>query len=398
MAETTELHIPVTPRIDGPESASPQSPSETETPAERPRTARELAMDNIVANRMKQVANELGYADTLAQDERQRRETQIGDELQRNVEAAQDRAQRMLSEERERSDIEAQEAARESGQPIPQRPIPQAPVLHTVRANGQDLSLTHDELVALAQQGLGANAKFQQAAQLRQQAEQVLQQHQVSTNPVGQAPFASVSPAVPPAQAAPQVPSTQIPALDEVQAREYAKRLLYGSEDDSTQAIAELANRLVQAARPPVIDQQALVNAAVEQSMARTAYQHTLQAIGQEFPQLFADNGLSVLAGQRAQELRAQYAQAGVAAQPYDIMRQACAEVQERYVSPTHRTRPAAAQAALNVEIDKLQRKRAAPQPPVAANRTARLPAEPPAPTSSQVVAWMQSKRTGTRR
>lgn len=394
MADTTTLEIPVTPRIDTPEHAKPEVDADTPA-AERPRTAREMAMDNIVANRMKQVANELGYADTLAQDERQRRETQIGDELQRNVEAAQDRAQRMLSEERERSDSEAAEAARESGQPIPQRPVPQAPVLHTVRANGQDLSLTHDELVALAQQGLGANAKFQQAAQLRQQAEQLLQQHQT---PAAPAPFASAPPAVPPAQAAPQATSTQIPALDEVQAREYAKRLLYGSEDDSTQAIAELANRLVQAARPPVIDQQALVNAAVEQSMARTAYQHTLQAIGQEFPQLFADNGLSVLAGQRAQELRAQYAQAGVAAQPYDIMRQACAEVQERYVSPTHRTRPAAAQAALNVEIDKLQRKRAAPQPPVAANRTAHLPAEPPAPTSSQVVAWMQSKRTGTRR
>ena len=122
-----------------------------------------------------------------------------------------------------------------------------------------------------------------------------------------------------------------------------------------------------------------------------------MNTLGQKFPEVFADDGLAALAGQRAQQLIGAYSQAGVAKPLFEIWSEACQTTKDRYHKGGEAPAPVPTQSSIKQPLaaapDKLARKRAAPQQPVAANRTLAPPPEAPRANGSDVVNRIRVSR-----
>ena len=364
--ETTDLHVHQGMHIH----ADSQEPANN---LEEKLTANDIARQNIFARRNEQMQKELDLGKIMEEEAKAR---EPAPEAPAAPEAA--------------SEPSATEPPAASAPAPTEAPAP--PAQRVIKVDGKEIPVNEDELLRLAQLGFASNQRFQEAAALRQEAYELSQRTQ--QNPV------TPQVAVPP-QASPSPTSTQI--LDEKEAQEIARRLQYGSQDDTAKAIIDLgttiAQRVAGRTQGPTPDQivAVAVQEATRQAQANIQFESNLAAVGNEYPEIFKDRGLSIVAADAVGNLRSYYANQGVAKPEIVLYREACNYVRNRYPSaspapspaPQEPSHPAAASAP-----DKLERKRAAPQLPVAANARGTLePSGPRAPTPSEIVNQMRKSR-----
>lgn len=360
--ETTEIEIPQTLHIE-------HTPEEPPPAPERPLTPRETMMKQIAANMEVVRAKELGLAETYADEAREAAGLPPVPKPPAEVQSTE-----------QPPEGDAAPPAVRSPAAVPAPPVAvQPPVGQKVKlkVNGIDIDVSQEDALRLAQKGLAADMRFQEAAQMRQQAPQSQPQSH---------------------EAAPAV-STQ-PKLDDTKLKELHRRIQYGSDDEGQAAIRELGTILVSQAQEgrqqqPTPDQIAIY--AAQQAKYALDYQAALNTLGQKFPEVFADDGLAALAGQRAQQLIGAYSQAGVAKPLFEIWSEACQTTKDRYHKGGEAPAPVPTQSSIKQPLaaapDKLARKRAAPQQPVAANRTLAPPPEAPRANGSDVVNRIRVSR-----
>lgn len=363
MAETTNLEVPEHMRLDAPPAEEVETPPAEGDKAPDPRAD---IMARIVEKRQAQVAKELEQTEPEAQEA-----------------APEPSPSEPETPPAPAAGTEAQAQSPESAS-APAQKIP-------LIVDGNRLEVTPDELVQLAQKGLSANQRWEEAARMRREAQELLSR-----------------PPTPQAQPVQQQPATD-EIVPETLARDVARRLNYGSEDEQIKAIRDLVADVQSKTqgRAQGLNPTDLVNTAVTNALAAVDFRSTLAALGQEFPKVFEDTDLSETAGRRVfkakqeQSLRMQQGLPVEMKSDYELMRDACKFVQDRYILPpgtpqaraNGQTQPAQAAPKVDQMTDRVERKRAAPKPPAAANRVASGPPERPEPTPKDVVAWMRQKR-----
>lgn len=294
-----------------------------------------------------------------------------------------------------------QPAAQQQPQGLPEQ-VP-------VNIGGQVVSIPRDDFLRLAQTGLQAQNVYNEAAQMREQAQRMIgagqqapQQHQPA----------------PQAQQAPQPHQRQSAGIEDGVARDIARRMNYGTEEEQARAISDIGAIIQQSvaqAAPanPQLNPQELVNRVAGQVM-NTMQQHTnLTAISQEFKEIFEHSELSYAAGYQANMIAQNDARMGRQRPQMEIFREALTGIRDKYLkpgvagqqapnSPQSSAAPAAAntstpaQAASPVAQQmshRIERKRAAPQPPVAANVRSKGEPEKKFPSNSEIVSSMRKAR-----
>lgn len=243
-----------------------------------------------------------------------------------------------------------------------------------ITVNGQIVEYTLDELKQQAQLGVGARQKFDEAAQLRQQAALDRQQAQ-------QLMFASQQNFQPQAgnnqQAQPQI--TDIP---ETELRDIAKRLNYGSEDEQVKALKEAGILFSKAAvQPNQLTPDALVNIATQNALNVITANQEQEILKNEFKDIVSDPAIAYATDFIAKQLGDKYAALGQQKTRLEILREAGNTAKERYLKPlasTGQTNSSAQPSPTVVDMtNKIERKRAAPQPPTSANKVASDESQP---------------------
>lgn len=224
---------------------------------------------------------------------------------------------------------------------------------------GQQRKLTKDELIREAQKGLAASQIFHEGHRMREEALQIAQ---------------AVKQNLQPAQVAKENPPQATQILDDSQAREIAKRINYGSEEDQVKALQDLGASIEARVRgqsnslPP----EQLVNYATQHTMAAIKAETEQETLKAEFGDILKDQALSSAADVIANQLAQKYHAEGISKSRLELFREAGNTTRERYLKPAEAT-PVQAPAApiIAVNNDKLERKRAAPKHPAAANKVA---------------------------
>lgn len=195
-------------------------------------------------------------------------------------------------------------------------------------------------------------------------------------------------------QPEPQPQATHPASFDSEKARNLVKALNYGDEETALRAIQDFT----QAVAPAGPDPAAIRQQAVQEALAQIRLETNLQAVGGEYPQIFADRVLSHTAALELQQIRSDPRSAQF--DDLTLMREACRRVTARFNPPASASQPVAAvstqpasQAAPAVSA-RLERKRAAPSAPTVADR--RLGADddaPAVPTNRDVVNQIRKAR-----
>lgn len=274
----------------------------------------------------------------------------------------------------------------------PQQPA--APQLITVNVGGQNLQVTQEQLVHLAQIGMIANqtvAEFQQAQQ--------------------QPNFYQQQPA------APQQPQQrQAPTVDRERVRETVKRIQYGTEESAAEAMADLIGSVVATAAPATPSQQvdpaAIQRAATQEALRMIQLQRDTEVIKKEYPDIMSNSELSDLAARQVVRLRDQLTRLGRTASDLEIYREAGNRVLDLMGRPRPAGTPAeqpamarsddqtASQASRSVVVRPRTtvdaRKREAPRSTSQVlDRRSESP-QPRIPTHSDIVAVMRKERGQT--
>lgn len=259
--------------------------------------------------------------------------------------------------------------------------------------NGQRMEVTDDDLIRMAQMGMSAQQRFQEAARLRDEAIAIRNQPQQIQQPQQTATVH--------AQPAPNQQASTV--LSDDDARDIARRINYGTEDEQAQAIRDLGVKMASGIgqAQPSFNPQQIAHDASRQALAEINFQTNLQTISTEFNDVFEDRILSLGAADRVNALRNFYASQGVQVPDMQLYREACNFVRQTYLqrnddpATTATNKANSVQAASNVipMNDRIERKRAAPQPPAAASKVAQAAAAPAAPTASSIVAQMRKSR-----
>ena len=328
--------VPVEPNLIEPGPAvSPEVHAQ-----ESSRNPREEMMAKIAARAEEQRNNELALAEVYAADARER--AGLDDHTHEEPAASEPAPVRVAA---------------------PSDPVADKPTLRTVTLNnGQTFNVTDEQYAQLAH--MGAMAAAQQAP---------VPVHQ----PVYQPP-------------APE----RRPTISAEEAKELARRISYGSDDDGAQAIQQLIERVTVPAQQ--IDPAALVNEATQRIRSQMTLEQNLARINDEFPEVFGNHTLARLAAIELHDIRTRDAALGVRRDDLDSYREACNTVRNALApkqSQSEGPKPTAAVQAAP-QPDRLERKRAAPRQPTAATRTASMASEAPRfKTGSEIVDQMRRAR-----
>lgn len=388
---TTELHIQSGMHIDSPDGVIARSPvnEDTQIAADNAANApeqhdpRQSIMDAIVANRAKTFEKELEYAASHQDD----------DAL---ALAADDAVATAVPAQKPAKPVGEQSATETTVTPenltVGDEPAPKK----TIVVNGHSLEFSDDELVKLAQRGLSADQRYQEAAAMQRQYQHALamaqgmqQQHQQTTQQ---------------ASAGQTAPQGQQSLVDDAVAGELARRITFGTEEDQKKAVSDIINVAARAAgrTQQVLPADQLVNVATQNALSTLRFEQNMETIGREFPDIFKDEDMTILAARQVNKLRYKYEALGTPKSDIDIYREAGGMVRDRYLkgegpaptqtspstpSPVQSAQPAASLSA------KVERKRAAPQPPAAASKIASEAAPASTLTGSQIVAQMRKSR-----
>ena len=256
-----------------------------------------------------------------------------------------------------------------------QAQLPPAPY-KVLKVDGREVPIASEEdLIRLAQQGMSSQQRFQEAARMRQEAQQLQQQ-----------PLAQLQQ---PQQQAPQQQAQLPSGIDPDLARSIAHRISYGNEEEQASAIQELAQRVApqQPSYSPEQIAQYSAQLAMHQMQANQEFQNKLVTIGNEFPDIFQDRQLSILAGDTLNQIRERDTQLQVQRSDLEQYREACSLVQTKFVAPTK-----AVVEPVVVPATKLAAKAAAPQIVRSAGRTVSSTTQKEV-TSSDIVEQMRKQR-----
>ena len=311
---------------------------------------RKAIMDKIYANRNEQYARELEYAG------------QIGYGATMETEKP--------------SEPEPEPQPEPKPEPVEDKPEPKIqptePVAKkTVTINGQQYELTQEEIEQLAQRALYAESQQRQ--------------HQQPVQP----------------QVQNQPPQAQPAKPDPVSLKEIARKITYGSEEESANALAEFANLTVSLAKQNVPAPDQIVQAATQQALAQVQFQKNLEAISSEYADVFESRAKTLVAADKVGSLRQKYMSLGLPKSDLELYREACRETRTEF-SPvtetarnTDKNQPAAQQAVTtaNVSHTRVERKRAAPSTVQAVGKIQAMQQQSSYPTGSSVVAAMRKAR-----
>jgi hypothetical protein len=269
------------------------------------------------------------------------------------------------------------ESARVHVEPPPPAPVaPPAvvapPMVRTIRGmDGNFYQVTQEQADSLAALGMMANVALHQTPQ---------SQHQPAPEPV------------------PEIR----PIVDPDTIREAVKKIQYGGEDDAAQALTDLLIGTVtraQAALPkaPVIDQDAIVSRAVQESRAQSQLVADQQIIRQEYGDIFENPQRTLLAKWNVDALRQRDMAMGIRRPDLDIYREAGEMVRQAMGAPAAQMEaPPDARGQAPTRADRsdiIERKRLAPRPTSTVDMRAPAPAQPRAPSGSEIVARMRAAR-----
>lgn len=294
---------------------------------------RDAIMKKIYEGRADQFKNELEYASQMSAGAT-------------NVPGSDDPAQQPDAVETKPEPAQPKpEQAQKSPQPQPVQPQARKPYI----INGQQVELTDQELAQLASRSM-------------QQTSQVIQQYQ--RQPQQQPQYQQ------PQQQPVQQPQNELLAPDRL--REIVRKITYGSEDESVNALRDFADRTaqtVQRAQGPTPEQIAAY--AAQTALAQVSFQTNLNTIASEFPDVFERRSATLVAADNVNSLRNRYQLLGTMKQDLELYREACqlarAEFgnQQGQQQQSQTSQPAAVQTSQQ----RTERKRAAPQPPAAVAR-----------------------------
>lgn len=343
----TEIEVPVTMHIE-PET---EPKKEVETPVENDELPdpRKDAMAEIYANRNKQIEKEL--------------------ETAKEISAASEPEPSEKEEEEQKPEPEAPATAPvepvKPDEPVAPAAEPEQPQAkkYTLAVNGRQVEMDEKEVITAAQKVLSAGELFENAARMRKEAEMLAQQ---APNPN--------------AQRQPVQPHESLALVDDAKADEIIKKINYGSDLEQREAIRDLsatiADGLRRANNGPTTDQ--VIQIATQNALAQIAHQNNLAIIANEYKDIFASRPLTIAAADTVGQLRTEYAAKGIQKSDLELYRESCEQISKflpkKEVVPET---PAAATVAPSTPVqaatstEKLERKRAAPQPPAAASKVA---------------------------
>lgn len=237
---------------------------------------------------------------------------------------------------------------------------------------GQQKELTKDELIKEAQKGMAATQIFQEGHRLKEEAIRTKEEALQIANAVKQ----NLQPVKAEQPITPQV-------VDKDKIKDIAKRINYGSEAEQEQGFLELLDAAeakvrgqVQQALPP----EQLINVATQQAIAAMKAEQEQEILKKEFPDILADYPISMATDMIVNQLADKYKHEGRAISRLDLFREAGTLAREKYLKPVSepvKEVPPVQAAKIDISNDKIERKRAAPKHPVAANKIATEP--PPA-------------------
>lgn len=224
-----------------------------------------------------------------------------------------------------------------------------------------------ERLKQSAQKGEAATQIFQEGHRMRDEALQIANAVKQNLQPQ---PAAKENP-----------PQATQPVIDKDKAREVAKRINYGSEEDQVNAIVELSAEIASKVRGQVtaLPPEQIAQFATQQAIATIRAEQEQETLKREFADILADKPISSAADVIANELAENYRQQGIVKSRLDLFREAGTIARDKYLKPKVEAAPVQNQPpatpTIVVSNDRLERKRAAPKPPAAANKVA---AEPP--------------------
>lgn len=280
----TEFEVPATGQL-------PHEPEIEQ--GERPLSAREQMMADIVAKRTRALEAEMEQNEVLTQDAR---------------DAGFAHPDEMDEPAADPEPAPRQRAARsDAQQPEPQQLAIQQPQLFTVPINGQNFQVTQEQLIQLAQTGMIANETINQ-----------FRQQQNAPPPVYTPPV------------------ERQPEFDETRIREAVKRLQYGTEDDAFTGMRDLISHAVQnAPRGPQINPDAIINRAVNEAMAKQQLARDTDTIRQEFPEIFSNPIRADAAARQVASLRQELQMMGRQASDLEVYREAGNRVRQAFGTVT---------------------------------------------------------------
>lgn len=256
---------------------------------------------------------------------------------------------------------------------------------------GQPMELTETEMLTLAQKGVGAEQKFREAASMRKQAQEMMFGSQNNSQALQQQPNV---------QANNQPQQAQLAHISDEKLSDIARKLDYGTEEDRKSAIREailLGQQATGRTEGPTPDQ--LISAAAQQAYQAMQLQNENTLLTTEFKDIVSDPPIAHATDLIATQLAQNYASIGVPKQRLDILREAGSIARERYLRPVQTQNPPVQNNSvtpLTTVIpmsEKLEKKRAAPQPPSAASTVATMSQKEQVVAPSAVVAAMRQAR-----
>lgn len=372
--EKTELEVPVTMHIES-TPAAPE-PDKKEAEEDKPADPRAEALSSIYENRNKVLEKELDLHDAIIGKEKEEKSEEETSSTQKEEDKPADQTEKK---------VDPQASAAQEGAKAPDQAQ-----RHQLIVNGQAIELTQEELMRAASMGMASHQRFEEAARLRREAEVIANQNRQPVQPAQthSAPAGNAPP----------------PVLTDEEAKSFAQRLNYGSDEDQANAIRDVvtlaATRLGQQPNT-ALNPDELVGQATTRALAIIDHQTALQTVGSEYGEVFQDKYLSNMAGNIAAELRMKYVNLGTPKSNLDIYRESLGYVRDTYIKPASAPQDDPAKNTSSVQAaspaanssPRLERKRAAPQPPAAANKVAAEEPVNQAPTGSQIVAQMRKSR-----
>ena len=265
----------------------------------------------------------------------------------------------------------------EKAETIQATPTAGAPQKYPVNVNGQMVEFTAEELARFAQQ------QTLDAAAARQAAQSMMFGAQFQNPPQNSQPNPAVDSQPRPS---PVIPTEEL--------RDIAKRLDFGSEEERIEALYQAGKLFAKMAGPGnVPPQDQIVNTAVQQAVTAVQMQNESTVLANEYKDIVADPPLAYATDLIASQLAHKYAVLGQPKPRLDLLREAGNIARERYLrpAPPQNTPPPAPNVV--PMTDRIERKRAAPQPPAAASRVATETPQADVVSPAAVIAAMRKAR-----
>lgn len=340
---TTEIHIPESGLVE--ETPSRNSDRESSDPGEA--TFKDDAREAIFARRKEFLEKQTGMMETG---------TTVTDPITEN--AAEESAQEIPETVRVSEPVAANTPPAAALPTRDERAEELPPQKYKIIVDGQPIEYTLEELQQQAQLGVGARKKFDEAAKMRQEAQNLIFASQQNSQP----------------QAVNnQLAQPQLQDIPETELRDIAKRLNYGSEEEQAKALRDAISLGMNRGQLNQLTPDAIINVATQNALNVLSAQQEQEILKNEFKEIIADPAIAYATDFMANQLSQKYAALGQQKTRLELLREAGNMAKERYLKPAT-SQPNSSVHLTPTVVDmtnKIERKRTAPQPPNSANKVA---------------------------